>query len=269
MRVNPGPVVTTQKVGQRSTDAVSSVTRCYLQITVATARRWVAHQKEETLTALLILQGFVMFVATPVAAIRPAGHVLLDVSRILFAAVCSFALTERRVVRVGLLIVLGVPGGAHAIFHDFGLTREMLHQVISLTSFVLTTLVTGLVIYRLFGPGQVTVHRVQGAIFVYLNVAVLFAIAFDALETLCPGAVHSIAGALIPTVPAQRLAELSYFSMTTITSTGYGDLVPVHPFARSLTNLEAAFGVLFPATFVARLVALHLAHSDAGTRNHN
>jgi hypothetical protein len=178
-------------------------------------------------------------------------------------------LTERRVARVALLIVLGVPGGAHAIFHDFGLTRGTLHQVVSLTTFVLTTLVTGLVIYRLFGPGQVTVHRVQGAIFVYLNVAVLFAVAFDVVETFCPGAVRSIAGGLITTVPAQRLAELSYFSMTTITATGYGDLVPLHPFARSLANLEAAFGVLFPATFVARLVALHLAHSDTGSRNHN
>jgi hypothetical protein len=110
---------------------------------------------------------------------------------------------------------------------------------------------------------------VQGAIFVYLNVAVLFAVAFDVVETFCPGAVRSIAGGLITTVPAQRLAELSYFSMTTITATGYGDLVPLHPFARSLANLEAAFGVLFPATFVARLVALHLAHSDTGSRNHN
>jgi hypothetical protein len=128
--------------------------------------------------------------------------------------------------------------------------------------------VTALVIYRLFGPGQVTVHRVQGAIFVYLNVAVLFAIAFDLVETFCPGAVRSIAGGLIATVPAQRLAELSYFSMATITATGYGDLVPVHPFARSLANLEAAFGVLFPATFVARFVALHLAHSDAKSRKH-
>ena len=73
----------------------------------ATAPRWIAHKKEGTLTALLILQGFVMFVATPVAAIRPAGHLLLDMSRILFAAVCSFALTERRVVRVGLLFLLG------------------------------------------------------------------------------------------------------------------------------------------------------------------
>jgi pimeloyl-ACP methyl ester carboxylesterase len=104
------------------------------------------------------------------------------------------------------------------------------------TTFVLTTLVTGLVIYRLFGPGQVTVHRVQGAIFVYLNVAVLFAIAFDLVETFCPGAIRSIAGGLIATVPAQRLAEFSYFSMTTITATGYGDLVPVHPFARSLAK---------------------------------
>ena len=49
---------------------------------------------------------------------------------------------------------------------------------------------------------------------------------------------------------------MSYFSLATITTTGYGDLAPVHPLARSLANLEAAFGMLFPATFLARLVAL-------------
>ena len=43
----------------------------------------------------------------------------------------------------------------------------------------------------------------------------------------------------------------------------YGDLTPVHPLARSLANLEAGFGMLFPATFIARLVALRSVQGDA------
>ena len=33
-----------------------------------------------------------------------------------------------------------------------------------------------------------------------------------------------------------------YFSLTTLTTTGYGDIVPVDPFARSSANLESVLG---------------------------
>ena len=51
--------------------------------------------------------------------------------------------------------------------------------------------------------------------------------------------------------------ELVYFSLTTLTSTGYGDILPVHPAARSLANLEAVIGQLYLAILVARLVSQH------------
>jgi hypothetical protein len=51
-----------------------------------------------------------------------------------------------------------------------------------------------------------------------------------------------------------------YFSLTTLTTTGFGDITPVHPFARSLANLEAIIGQLYPATILARLVTLELEH---------
>jgi len=51
-------------------------------------------------------------------------------------------------------------------------------------------------------------------------------------------------------------AELVYFSLTTLTTTGFGDIVPVHAIARSLATLEAVIGQLYPATLLARLVTL-------------
>jgi hypothetical protein len=52
--------------------------------------------------------------------------------------------------------------------------------------------------------------------------------------------------------------NLIYFSFVTLTSVGYGDIVPLHPFARGLANVEAIIGQLYPATLLARLVTLEI-----------
>jgi hypothetical protein len=51
---------------------------------------------------------------------------------------------------------------------------------------------------------------------------------------------------------------MMYFSLTTLTTTGYGDITPVDPFARSLANLQSVLGQFFLAITVARLVTLQL-----------
>jgi voltage-gated potassium channel Kch len=53
-------------------------------------------------------------------------------------------------------------------------------------------------------------------------------------------------------------AAMLYFSLTTLTTTGYGDIIAVDPLARSLANLESVIGVFYVATTVARLVTLEL-----------
>ena len=59
-------------------------------------------------------------------------------------------------------------------------------------------------------------------------------------------------------------SKIFYLSFATLTTTGYGDVVPVHPWARSLCNLEAIIGQLYPATHLARLVTLEIAqHRDS------
>ena len=52
--------------------------------------------------------------------------------------------------------------------------------------------------------------------------------------------------------------QILYFSFVTLTSTGFGDIVPVHPVMRMLVNVEAIIGQLYPATLLARLITLEL-----------
>ncbi len=60
---------------------------------------------------------------------------------------------------------------------------------------------------------------------------------------------------------AKMASNLIYFSFVTLTSTGYGDIFPVHPVARSLCNVETIIGQLYPATLLARLVSLEISSS--------
>lgn len=115
-----------------------------------------------------------------------------------------------------------------------------------------------------FAPGPVTFHRVIGAILLYLTIGLVFVGLFTLVGLLDPG---SFSGVRIENDPALA-SKLIYFSFVTLTSVGYGDIVPVHPLARSLCNLEAIVGQLYPATLLARLVTLELEgrrHGQSGS----
>jgi len=112
-----------------------------------------------------------------------------------------------------------------------------------------------------FGPGRFTGHRVRGAVVLYFNTGLLFALLHRVIAELSPGAYSNL-----PDVhdEAAFRAAIDYFSFTTLTSVGYGDIVPVRPFARSLSTLEAVIGQVFPATLLARAVTLAMAVRDDG-----
>ena len=109
-----------------------------------------------------------------------------------------------------------------------------------------------------FAPGRVTYHRVIGAVLLYLTVAVIFSALYVFIGSLDPVAFVSMKVTDSPTLAS----EVIYFSFATMTTTGYGDVAPLHPVARSLCNMEAIFGQLYPATLLARLVTLEIEHRN-------
>ena len=115
--------------------------------------------------------------------------------------------------------------------------------------------VCAVVVSAVFGPGRITHYRIQGAIVLYLAFASMFAELYRPVDFVAPRAFSGMSGG----TEATSVAAMTYFSLTTLTSTGFGDIVPVHPWARSLANFEAVVGQLYPATVVARLITLELA----------
>ena len=84
--------------------------------------------------------------------------------------------------------------------------------------------------HAVYAPGRITSHRLQGAVVLYLTIATIFASAFGLIWELNPGAFVNLVARAGP----EEVASMLYFSLTTLTTTGYGDIVAVDPFARSL-----------------------------------
>ncbi len=116
-------------------------------------------------------------------------------------------------------------------------------------------LLTGVVLVHVFKDGTVTASRVQGAVAGYVLIGLTWATIYRILELFHPGSlVVSTSAAGITTFVGEW--DFTYFSFVTLTTLGYGDIIPIHPAARVFVIFEALIGQLFPATLLARLVSL-------------
>lgn len=108
---------------------------------------------------------------------------------------------------------------------------------------------------------RITIHTISGAIVVYLLIGLLWAFMFYLAEGQFPGS-FSITQELNPNqdVSSALFADLTYFSLITLTSTGYGDISPIADWSRTLAALEAILGQIFLAVLVAWLVGKFLSH---------
>ena len=103
-----------------------------------------------------------------------------------------------------------------------------------------------------------TAHRIQGAVAGYLLLSVIFAIAYSLVETIQPGSFQMSYCSRISACGRVMNRAFYYFSVVTLTTTGYGDITAVNPFARTLVMMEALIGQLYTAILIARLVSLHV-----------
>lgn len=123
------------------------------------------------------------------------------------------------------------------------------------SEFCFFMLTAGIMLSEVLADREVTRGTLAGALCVYFLMGVAFTYAFTLLDLVNPTAFHFTEGK--PTTPNDLFMTLIYFSFTTLTTLGYGDVLPLGPTARSLSVLEAVLGQLYLAVLVARLVGMH------------
>ncbi len=210
--------------------------------------------RDPTLTVLAALLVFILFGHIPLAAMGVFDPPVLNVAvgLLILAAV---VVVSRKPAAVAAILLASAAGIAAAQVRSAGsiVVPCITHAAAALFLIALSWVVADAV----FAPGRVTLHRVLGAIVLYLNVGGLFLVLYSTLALLVRA---PFTGLPSPEHHAALRAGLCYFSFETLTSAGYGDITPVQPLARGLANIEAIIGQLFPATFLARIVTLELAY---------
>ena len=118
-------------------------------------------------------------------------------------------------------------------------------------AFYATTL--SLLLRYVFSADVMNADKLFGAAAAYMLLGILWAYLYLIVQYFHMG---SFALQGVP-VAAMTPPELIYFSFMVLTTTGFGDIVPVLPHARSMVNLEQICGTLFVAILIARLAGIY------------
>ena len=211
---------------------------------------------ERLLTALTVLLLLMMFIVAPLQATKENAFtgfgLVLALIMIAGVLVLSGSFIASLLMLVAFLVNVSVLlarlHGPPSIVHLYLTSAAWL--TISLT-------LMWAVVRAVFDQGRVTYHRIVGAVLVYMLVALTFVALYVFVGLLAPDAFNGLTFDDSPGLTT----TLIYFSCTTLTTLGYGDIAPVHPMARSLCNIESMIGQLYPAILIGRLVTLQLEHS--------
>lgn len=205
---------------------------------------------DQLLTILTILLSLLLFVMAPLQAagvisgtiyglafglvLLPAGFMVSGNNAALGAIAMALLLVITAAIRQGSLV----------------------DRYLDVFAWLIAGLTLSIVVSRaVFAPGKVTYHRIVGGVLLYLTIGLTFVALFGLMVLLYPKAFTNLASF----EGNFGVGTLIYFSFVTLTTTGYGDIAPLHPYVRSLANVEAIVGQLYPATLLARLVTLELA----------
>jgi hypothetical protein len=209
-------------------------------------------------SALLTLTGFTVVTLSLTGLGRPGGGLVGNIGTALTTVIVGvtllLALRASGVARgwlraadvlVGIVVAAALLGAAVTVAAANPAEVEV--RIAPDLWVVLSALAPVVIVRRLLRHREVTMRTLAGAISAYLLIPVAFQFVFLFTDSLLPDGFFGT-----PKPPTAFM----YFSLTTVTTVGYGDLAPASDIGRLLATVEALIGQVFLVTFVALLVGL-------------
>ncbi|MDX2505395.1 MAG: ion channel [Gammaproteobacteria bacterium] len=133
---------------------------------------------------------------------------------------------------------------------------EFIHILLMLFFFLITLKLAS---EQALFSGQITSNSIIGSICIFLLLGLIWVMLYLLVAEFIPDAFSGVE----QTSWKQNLPDFIYFSFVTLTTLGFGDLLPLSPLARFLVYMEAVVGVFYMAIVVSSLVGAAL--SDSAT----
>jgi hypothetical protein len=164
------------------------------------------------------------------------------------ATAVAFGSSDARASRVRVAAVVGAVAIALAIVAALSGETGFLAAA-ALVQMVLLFAAAATVLTAVLSEAQVDFRTILGAISVYLIFGLLFTSLYVAIDRLQPGE-------FFIDEAGSQTGNFVFFSFTTLTTTGYGNLVPAAQPGKMVAGLEMLFGQIFLVTLIAGLVSL-------------
>jgi hypothetical protein len=198
---------------------------------------------------LLVLVTIVPFIEE-----TPKGRIAVSLVNA-FVVIAAVAAVGRNVLSFVIAVLLAVPA---LVFHYLGVTGGDVGAIAF--SWVFGAALCGAtVVYLLlyvFQPEVMTADKLYGAAAAYLLIGVVWAYFYALIDFYYPGSFST----MTTRGGTDTVVDFLYFSFTVLTSTGFGDVVPVSRQARAICVVEQIVGGLFVAILIARLAGVYPPH---------
>lgn len=207
----------------------------------------------ELLLALVTLLVVQSFLTADSFAQRTVINVLMLL--VVLSSIRSFSQSQRRLraaMTLGMIAFL-----LSSVAERFVSTN--LAAIVYATYIAIFLLMISALAEDVFQGDGVELNRILGAVCIFFVLGILWAFIYALLETMQPQSFRLNVMDEIQGVRQDLLGEFFYFSNVTLTTLGYGDIVPLSKPARTLATLEAMMGQLYIAIIIAHLVGLYVA----------
>lgn len=207
----------------------------------------------------LLISILLLFIVGPLVDDLPQGVLLMNILGVVVLAAGLYALHTRRSLFTAAIVLSVVSVAGTVLVNQ---TQQKWAAAFSYSCVIALVIFFALTILAYVMQGSaVTTDKIYAAICVYLLMGFAWAFAFALLDAVQPGS-FTFRGTNLPTPYMLEVPELRYFSFMTLTTVGYGDITPATTTARTLAALEAIAGQMYLTVLVARLVGLHIVHSN-------
>jgi hypothetical protein len=205
------------------------------------------------LVLILVLTTFVVIMTLPP---QGAGGRVAAVAVAAVTAVVAFKSSDVRPPRMRLAAVVAAASVAAAAIAELVPSDRLLGAAFGAES-ILLAIAAGTILRRVITSIRVDFRTILGAISVYTLFGVLFAFLYLGVDRWEDGGFFTGVG-------HPQSNDYIFFSYTTLTTTGYGNLVPAGTLGQSLAVFEMLIGQIFLVTLVAGLVSLWRPGSSRG-----
>jgi len=213
-------------------------------------RKWV--DSDNSLAALLFFLVVYGFFIYPLAGRDGRTEPIAAWSFSLVLILGVLATTKHKGARSGMVVLAVIAFTSHWL-HYF-VREHAVHMISAAAAAVFFGVLAWLITGRVFRSGGINIYRIYGAVAVYMLLGILWGEFYVMAYLMDPSSFYFDPATQRGEPP---ISELIYFSFSTLTTLGLGDIVPVSPIARSMVALEALVGQLYPAVLLARLVTLY------------